>query len=282
MTVRAYKSQTVGGAAFQLLAPTTTPEKFQAAVTKFYELLPNMTDQGAMAVFYNNKQMLVLKPLTVWDSTAAYVRDVVMAPFTAALEEIGVTLPIAYSELAYRDHYDRYMGPLPQGSVEVARYQFGGRLIPREVIQNNNEGFQVVIDKLTSNGVLAVGSAARYSKPKGAAANAVHPAWRESVMQMQLITDWDNNAPWSNMEAMQKRMTEEFMPLIEAVTPGSGSYMNEADFQQPNWQSTFFGENYAKLRTIKRKYDPESLFYVLKGVGSEAWNVAANGRMCRA
>jgi FAD/FMN-containing dehydrogenase len=282
MTVRAYKSQDVGGAAFQLLAPTTTTEKFQAVVKKFYELLPEMTDKGAMVVFYNNQQMLVVKPLTVWNSTAAYVRDVVLAPFTEAVKEIGITLPVAYSELAYRDHYDRYMGPLPQGGVEVARYQFGGRLIPRSVLENNNEEFQDVLNKLTPNGVLAVGSVAKYTKAKGSPANSVHPAWRSAVMQLQLITDWDYTKPWEDMEAAQKRMTEEFMPLIEAVTPGSGSYMNEADFRQPNWQKTFFGDNYAKLLSIKRKWDPSNLFYVLKGVGSEAWNVAESGMMCRA
>jgi FAD/FMN-containing dehydrogenase len=58
--------------------------------------------------------------------------------------------------------------------------------------------------------------------------------------------------------------------------------MNEADFQQKNWQSTFYGPNYAKLKDIKKKYDPESLFYNLKSVGSEAWTVSKEGRMCRA
>ncbi|KAH7120704.1 FAD binding domain-containing protein [Dactylonectria macrodidyma] len=281
MTVRAYKSQSVGGAAFQLLASTTTPEKFRAVVSKFYELLPAMIDKGAMVVFTNNAQMLVVKPLTQWNSTAAYVRDVVFAPFTAAVKEIGVILPVAYSELAYRDHYNRYMGPLPQGSVEVARYQFGGRLIPRSVLDNNNQDFQDAVNNLTANGVIAVGSAAKYTKAEGSAANSVHPAWRSAVMQLQLVTIWDDTKSWDNMEAAQRKMTEEFMPLIEKVTPGSGAYMNEADFRQPNWQKTFFGDNYAKLLTIKRKYDPGNLFYVLKGVGSEAWSVAENGRMCR-
>jgi FAD/FMN-containing dehydrogenase len=102
------------------------------------------------------------------------------------------------------------------------------------------------------------------------------------MIQLQLITNWDSNAPWSNMEAAQQQMTNEFMPKIEAVTPGSGSYMNEADFQQPNWQSTFYGPNYAKLKSIKKKYDPQDLFYNIKSVGSEAWSVAKDGRMCRA
>ncbi|KAI3547335.1 FAD binding domain-containing protein [Colletotrichum abscissum] len=283
LTVRAYPAQTVGGAAFQLLAATTTPEKFNAAVSKFHELLPAMTDQGAFAVFLHNAQFLVLRPLTVWNSTAAYVRDVVLAPFTKALqEELGITLAVAYSELSYRDHYDRYMGPLPQGNLEVTRYQFGGRLIPREAIENNNAEYQKVVQNLTANGVLLAGSVGHYNKPAGAPENSVHPAWRKAVMQLQLITNWDNAAPWADMEASQKRMTEEFMPWITAVTPGSASYMNEADFRQPDWQNAFFGTNYAKLLTIKKKYDPESLFYVLKGVGSEAWTVAANGQMCRA
>ncbi|KAK7432915.1 hypothetical protein QQZ08_000386 [Neonectria magnoliae] len=281
MTVRAYKSEKVGGAAFQLLAPTTTPEKFQAVVSKFYDLLPAMTDKGAMVVFFHNKQMLAVKPMTVWNSTAAYVRDVVLAPFTAAVKEIGITLPVAYSELSYRDHYDRYLGPLPQGSLEVARYQFGGRLIPRSVLENNHDGFLEVMNNLTSNGILGAGSAAKYRKVTSSPANSVLPAWRDTLIQLQLITNWDSEALWADMESAQKRMTDEFMPLIEGVTPGSGSYMNEADFRQPDWQKVFFGGNYAKLLAIKRKWDPSNLFYVLKGVGSEAWSVAADGRMCR-
>ncbi|TQN70126.1 FAD-linked oxidoreductase ZEB1 [Colletotrichum shisoi] len=282
VTVRAYKAETVGDAAFQLLAATTTPDRFDAAVSKFHELLPNMTDHGAFAVFLHNSQFLVLRPLTVWNSTAAHVRDVVLAPFVKALADIGIDLPVAYSELSYRDHYATYMGPLPQGNLEVARYQFGGRLVPRGVLETNNDGYQKVVRSLTADGVLLAGSVGRYDKPAGAPDNAVHPAWRKAVMQLQLITNWDDAAPWADMEAAQRRMTEEFMPLIQSVTPGSASYMNEADFRQPDWQSAFFGDNYAKLLSVKKKWDPESLFYVLKGVGSEAWNVAPGGRMCRA
>ena len=42
MTVRAYNSKTVGGAAMQLLASSVTPEQFTAAVSKFHELMPAM------------------------------------------------------------------------------------------------------------------------------------------------------------------------------------------------------------------------------------------------
>jgi len=57
---------------------------------------------------------------------------------------------------------------------------------------------------------------------------------------------------------------------------------NEANFQQPNWQKEFFGSNYAKLLSIKNKYDSCGLLWSLNTVGSEAWTVAKDGRMCKA
>jgi hypothetical protein len=83
------------------------------------------------------------------------------------------------------------------------------------------------------------------------------------------------------MVADQFQITDEFMPLLEAATPGSGAYENEADFRQPNWQETFFGSNYNRLQEIKSEWDPDSFFYVLKGVGSENWTVSESGRMCK-
>jgi FAD/FMN-containing dehydrogenase len=281
LTIRAYEAKPVGGAVMQLLASSTTPEKFAAAVSKFHELMPAMIEAGAMVVFLQNTQYLVLKPVTVFNSNATHVKDVVLAPFSKALVDLGITPPIAYSSLSYRDHYDRYMGPLPRGSFEVNRYQFGGRLIPKDVAVNNNAQLVKTYNELAAAGVLLAGSSADYSKRANVPDNAVLPAWRNTITQLQLITNWDSSAPWSNMEAAQKRMTEEFMPKIEAITPGSGSYMNEADFRQERWEDVFFGSNFKKLEDIKRKYDPEDVFYILKGVGSKKWNVSKEGRMCR-
>jgi FAD/FMN-containing dehydrogenase len=60
------------------------------------------------------------------------------------------------------------------------------------------------------------------------------------------------------------------MQLIRAATPGAGSYVNETDYFEPDWQREFWGDNYARLLEIKRKYDPEGVFTCHHCVGSEA------------
>ncbi len=59
---------------------------------------------------------------------------------------------------------------------------------------------------------------------------------------------------------------------LRKIAPHSGSYLNECSFFNPSWQQEFWGKNYPKLRAIKTKYDPDGLFFVHHGVGSEDWN----------
>ena len=54
--------------------------------------------------------------------------------------------------------------------------------------------------------------------------------------------------------------------------PGAGSYVSESDYFLRDWQQGFWGSHYAKLAAVKRKYDPDGLFFVHHGVGSEAWS----------
>ena len=62
------------------------------------------------------------------------------------------------------------------------------------------------------------------------------------------------------------------MSALRAAAPNTGAYVNECDYFQPDWQKAFWGDNYARLARIKRRYDPTGLFTVHHGVGSEAWS----------
>ncbi len=62
------------------------------------------------------------------------------------------------------------------------------------------------------------------------------------------------------------------MAELRKLAPRSGSYVWETDYFEPNWQDLFWGDNYSRLLAIKRKYDPDGLFFLHHGVGSETWS----------
>ena len=65
---------------------------------------------------------------------------------------------------------------------------------------------------------------------------------------------------------------EASMNEIRKLLPRVGSYVWETDYFQPHWQEAFWGENYERLLAVKNKYDPDGLFFLHHGVGSEDWS----------
>ena len=49
-----------------------------------------------------------------------------------------------------------------------------------------------------------------------------------------------------------------------------------------NWQEVFWGENYSKLKTIKKHWDPNGVFYSPATPGAEDWVVVDYAhRLCK-
>jgi FAD/FMN-containing dehydrogenase len=69
------------------------------------------------------------------------------------------------------------------------------------------------------------------------------------------------------------------MAALYAVVPDGGAYVSESDYFQKDWQQAFWGSNYERLLAVKRKYDPDGLFFVRHGVGSEGWSEDGFTRM---
>lgn len=67
----------------------------------------------------------------------------------------------------------------------------------------------------------------------------------------------------------ERRNVAEAFAVIRDALPGQGAYANEASYFTEDWQQEFWGENYPRLLAIKREVDPENLFRVHHGVGSE-------------
>jgi FAD/FMN-containing dehydrogenase len=77
----------------------------------------------------------------------------------------------------------------------------------------------------------------------------------------------DTDAARRNAQAIGRAMDE-----VRKLVPNPGSYVSESNFFNANWQQAFWGPNYSRLLAVKDQYDPEGLFFVHHGVGSERWS----------
>ncbi|KAK6213639.1 fad binding domain-containing protein [Colletotrichum tabaci] len=277
ITTKAHPDAPVSGATFAVTIPEGDNETLYRVIDAFHAALPDIVDAGVMIIYFFGPGFLQSPALTAYNKTRADVERI-LAPLVGSLAQLNVTLEPTYTSFdTYRGHYNHYWGPLPSGNIQVGTQLFGGRLLPRAVLPS----FGPTARRLVELGVTYIGVGLDVSRFGRNGANAVLPQWRDSIVQVSLTLPWSFEAPFADMLAEQNRMTEVVQPVIEAATPGAGAYINEADFQQKDWQETFFGANYPRLLRVKNKYDPAGLLYNVAAVGSDAWNVDYHGRMCR-
>jgi len=70
----------------------------------------------------------------------------------------------------------------------------------------------------------------------------------------------------------QAAANRQVMEAVYRLIPDAGSYVSESDYFLEDWQRRFWGPNHARLQQVKQRYDPDGLFTVHHGVGSEAWS----------
>jgi FAD/FMN-containing dehydrogenase len=79
-------------------------------------------------------------------------------------------------------------------------------------------------------------------------------------------------APDLPMARRDARAIEAAMAELRGRVGDVGAYVSESSFFQAEWQRAYWGSNYPRLRKVKARYDPDGLFFVHHGVGSEDWS----------
>lgn len=65
---------------------------------------------------------------------------------------------------------------------------------------------------------------------------------------------------------------EQAMAELRKAVPRGGAYVAESGYFQADWQRAYWGANYPRLLAVKQRYDPDGLFFIRHGVGSEEWS----------
>ena len=68
-------------------------------------------------------------------------------------------------------------------------------------------------------------------------------------------------------DAVAKSMDE-----LRKLAPNGGAYVSESNYFESSFGQAYWGSNYLKLQEVKKRYDPDGLFFVHNGVGSDDWS----------
>ena len=159
----------------------------------------------------------------------------------------------------------------------------GNRLLDAEALSDTTK-LRKAIEAATPSGTLAnlnlvAGPGLWAAKPAGGS-DSVTPAWRKSYVEYAVPISW----PFLDNAAGQKQadlLTNVYMEALRELAPDTGSYLNEGDVHEPNFQEAFWGINYPRLLSIKKQVDPSDVFWCAVCVGSENWSVIDGTQLCR-
>lgn len=230
--------------------------------------------------------------VTVPGMSAAQMSDFV-APIIKDLNGIGINITNpkpsfweTYPKASYRAN-----GP----GEAVGNTRFISRLFPRSNFENPAafNASMAAIRTFVDEGGYTFHSVDYHPTRETAgypgANSAVNPHLRSAIMHATLFDSISYGPETSaDMWVSSHARLNSFAQKLRDATPGSGAYMNEADTQEPNFQETFFGDNYDRLYRIKKRRDPWSVFYAVSSVASDEWVVEGTnglptqqGRLCR-
>ncbi|KAL4931426.1 FAD-dependent oxidoreductase [Aspergillus undulatus] len=279
LTVKLHPGTPVSGLNLTFTRTGLSEKQYYNAIQLYQIIQAPLVDAGGMAIVTFTNESFLLSPVTGPNIPVDELVSL-LEPFTSGLHALGVEYTL------YSAQFPSYLSQFStmQGFIPVGIAQYGGWLIPRDIITNSPEKVTAAFRDIVEDGGTVINVAldvGRNVVDVENMGNSVLPAWREALVHSTLTTPWVWDSP-EKMEEAQRRMTEVYVPKLRGLAPRSGAYLNEGDFRQPNFQRVFYGENYAQLRSIKGKYDPDEMFYALTGVGSERWVQREDGRLCQA
>jgi hypothetical protein len=284
LTAKAHLEGIVGGSSLSASSNGIDPNVWWNFFTFWHSYYTNISEKGGTGIYSMTPERFDILALTVPEYTVQEVKEL-LDPVTIHLDSINSTYSINITSFAtYHEHYVNYVGPLPNGAFQAAELT-GGRLLPYTVAETNTEAVTTAWRNITTAGEVAIGgivvNVSHSHASNEPSSNAVLPAWRTTSSLLILSHFLTGNETIAEMDTLADRITNVYLPQLADLMPGGGAYLNEADFQQPDWKALFYGDNYDRLRAVKKKYDLQDLFYATTAVGSDAWAVASDGRLCR-
>jgi FAD/FMN-containing dehydrogenase len=270
-------------------------ETFWSGVDAFWATFPTNADAGIYSYWFimcPDKDTCSFLMLPQWgNNMSAAALKPLNQPLFDELNSLGIQPDnVTYAE--YPGLLDAFTTTFPAESVGAGIWSFhtASRLFPRSnwddpaALSKQSSAVRAAIEV---NGLMVGYNFRPADNPRVNQTNAVTSAWRDTLFFAMTSATYNTTATPEDIAAANKDLVELLQPWRDA-SPGAGTYMNEADINEPDWQQAFYGDNYGYLYELKQRYDPWGLFYAPTAVGSEDWYITGqieyyptqNGQLC--
>ncbi|KAI1190764.1 hypothetical protein F5B17DRAFT_437981 [Nemania serpens] len=153
----------------------------------------------------------------------------------------------------------------------------GSRLLDQKALTSNSTALGEIFWATGASAYLVAGKGVRDAKPRGGSIS-VTPTWRKAIVHSLNGYVFAPLNPAARAAAL--KIVDDLTKPLRQIAPDMGAYVNENNPGEPDWQHTFWGENYERLLRIKREYDPEDVLWCHPCVGNERWKQIGY-RLCR-
>ncbi|CCF36587.1 FAD/FMN-containing isoamyl alcohol oxidase MreA [Colletotrichum higginsianum] len=254
-------------------------DDFIGAIEAFHLTLPALVAAGCQPLYSFGRHGFDIMALSAPDLTPAQV-DSLLEPFLAHLDNLGVDYEKNFIPFP---NYGEFFKAISQAqSKGVANAVYGGSwFIPRNRMVGKRS--RVLIEesfRLQDQGAMQLFMGFNLSTAGRDVDNSVHGGWREMLIDTVFMIPTGNDDGAEAMELISRKATK-LASGLQKLAPHAGTYASEADPNDPDWKQNFYGENYGRLLDIKRKYDPDHVFYGITAVGGDLWSPKSDGRLCQ-
>ncbi|KAK1222573.1 hypothetical protein PQX77_014565 [Marasmius sp. AFHP31] len=262
-----YETHPVEPVVMSFVTENFTSTKVAKSVgTELLKLQPRLSDaQWSGSTYYTRTSLAYT--LCAPNATMDQV-NVAIGPFLKHLNRVTAgensTQVSTFPVPSFQDAIDRKaarLAPLAGGNRELA-----SRLYMRHLYETKPEK---MVETQVAGGVVS------QIDPDSAGLN---PAWRGTLGPVITGVQWEEGASATEIQA-QREALKQAIDILEGLEPGTGSFVTEGSLYEPSPKWTYFGNHYDRLLEIKDQYDPNGLFLVASGVGSDRWD---DGLNCRA
>jgi len=258
-------------------------DQFYSFIADFHSFLPKLSDAGGSGYYltsYETNTIIIAAFFAGQSNTN--VTEALFAPLTQKAREY----PNSRVDWGQPPSFPISVGIdmiLTGTDVTASNTLLSSRLISRKFLESPDgptrlsEVFKTLGPNQNTVFIGCIVAGGQVARNEGID-SALNPSWRKALVHLSFIRTWKTSTPFQEQAIIARNMTDVETPILAALEPDMGAYINEADPNEKRWQEVFWGENYDRLLRIKAKWDAEELFMCKPCIGSENWDAES---ICR-